>query len=399
MATSSANGNRKSGYDAVVIGAGVIGLSAAWRAAQRGLRILVLDPHAPGSGATGVAAGMLAPVTEATFGEEDLLALNLESAGRYPGFVRELESETGIDTHYRPCGTLTVALDRDDAELLRQLHRFQLRLGLEAQWLRGRACRELEPGLAPGVIGGIESALDHQVRPRSLVAALVGALERAGGELRPIRVTGISVRSGAVTGVELDSGETVQAGQVVVAAGWQAVALDLPEGATVPVRPVKGQIIRLRGDARTAIAQRVVRTPEVYVVPRDDGEVVVGATVEERGPDTRVTAGGVLELLRAAYRALPGITELELVEAAAGLRPASPDNKPVVGTGSIRGLVWATAHWRNGILLAPVTADAVADLLAGHEVPMHLAPFSPERFDRSTTAPVKTATATEDPLP
>src|SRR5436309_1290739 len=200
MATSSRNGS-KVNYDAVVIGAGVIGLSAAWRAAKRGLRVLVLDPASPGSGATGVAAGMLAPVTEATFGEEDLLALNLESAHRYRDFVAELEDETGIDAHYRPSGTLAVALDRDDAELLRQLHGFQIGLGLEAEWLRGRECRDLEPGLAPGVVGGIKSALDHQVRPRSLVNALVRALDQAGVELRRARADGISVRSGAVSGV------------------------------------------------------------------------------------------------------------------------------------------------------------------------------------------------------
>jgi len=392
MATSSRNGS-KVNYDAVVIGAGVIGLSAAWRAAKRGLRVLVLDPASPGSGATGVAAGMLAPVTEATFGEEDLLALNLESAHRYRDFVAELEDETGIDAHYRPSGTLAVALDRDDAELLRQLHGFQIGLGLEAEWLRGRECRDLEPGLAPGVVGGIKSALDHQVRPRSLVNALVRALDQAGVELRRARADGISVRSGAVSGVKLDGGEAVSVEQVVVAAGWQAASLGLPADSRLPVRPVKGQIVRLAGAGRTPIARRVVRTPEVYVVPRDDGEVVVGATVEERGPDTRVTAGGVFDLLRAAYRVLPGVTELELVETAAGLRPASPDNKPVIGRGNIPGLVWATAHWRNGILLAPVTADAVAELLTGQELPPRFASFSPERFARPT--PSVTATVGE----
>src|SRR5439155_337358 len=193
-------------------------------------------------------------------------------------------------------GTLAVALDRDDAELLRQLHGFQIGLGLEAEWLRGRECRDLEPGLAPGVVGGIKSALDHQVRPRSLVNALVRALDQAGVELRRARADGISVRSGAVSGVKLDGGEAVSVEQVVVAAGWQAASLGLPADSRLPVRPVKGQIVRLAGAGRTPIARRVVRTPEVYVVPRDDGEVVVGATVEERGPDTRVTAGGVFDL-------------------------------------------------------------------------------------------------------
>jgi glycine oxidase len=392
--TASRTSDIDSSYDAVVVGAGVIGLSIGWRAAQRGLRTLVLDASSPASGATGVAAGMLAPVSEAVFGEEDLIAANLEAARRYPAFVAEVERESRLDTHYRASGTLAVALDRDDAELLRQLHGFQLSLGLEAEWLRGQECRRLEPALAPGVVAGIRSSIDHQIDPRRLARALVGALEKASGELREsCRVKHVSPRADSVLEVTLDSGETVEADQVVIAAGWRSGTLDgLPERVRVPVRPVKGQILRLRGPRQAPLAGRVVRTPRVYIVPRDDGEVVVGATVEERGADTAVTAGGVLELLREAYEALPGVTELELVETVAGLRPASPDNKPIVGRGGLPGFVWATAHWRNGILLAPLTADAVADVLTGAELPEPLAPFGPDRFDRPRrgrhTAPV-----------
>jgi glycine oxidase len=380
MASISDKRTRQS-YDVVVIGAGVIGLASGWRAAQRGLRTLILDAAEPGRGATGAAAGMLAPVTEAGFGEEQLLALNLESARRYRDFVEELEQETAIDTGYRPCGTLAIATDRDEAELLRQLHRFQRSLGLEAEWLRGSECRRLEPGLAPNVSGGIRSGIDHQVNPRSLSAALVRALERAGADLRTRSAATPVVEGERVWGVALESGERIAAGQVVVAAGWRSGAIaGLPAPARVPVRPVKGQILRLRGSAAAPLAGRVVRTPEVYIVPRPDGELVVGATVEERGPDETVTAGGVLELLRAAYEVLPGVAELELAEATAGLRPAAPDNKPIVGRGRLDGLVWATAHWRNGILLAPVTADAVAALVAGGDPPAELAAFGAERF-------------------
>jgi glycine oxidase len=380
MASISDKRTRES-YDVVVIGAGVIGLASAWRAAQRGLRTLVVDAGEPGTGATGAAAGMLAPVTEATFGEEQLLALNLESASRYRDFIAELEQEADLDTGYRPCGTLAIATDRDEAELLRQLHRFQRSLGLEAEWLRGSECRKLEPGLAPGVAGGIRSGIDHQVNPRALSVALVRALEHANADLRTRTAAAPVVEGERVGGVELESGERVASGQVVVAAGWRSGAIaSLPAPARVPVRPVKGQILRLRGPAAPPVAGRVVRTPEVYVVPRADGELIVGATVEERGPDETVTAGGVLELLRAAYEALPGVAELELVEAAAGLRPAAPDNKPIVGRGRLDGLVWATAHWRHGILLAPVTADGVAELLAGGELPPELAAFGAERF-------------------
>jgi glycine oxidase len=380
--TTSRDTKAANGYDLIVVGGGVIGLSIGWRAAQQSLRTLVLEAERPARGATHAAAGMLAPVTEASYGEERLLALNLEAARRYPDFVAELELEAGAETGYRPSGTLAVAPDRDDAELLKRLHQFQVSLGLDAEWLSGRECRRLEPGLAPRIVAGIRSSLDHQVVPRALASALVVALERAGGELRgEARVASLMIESERVTGVALESGEALLADRVVVAAGWQSSELGgLAEHTRVPVRPVKGQILRLRGEPSAPIAQRVVRTPEVYVVPRDDGGVIVGATIEERGADTAVTAGGVLELLRSAYAVLPGIAELELVEATAGLRPAAPDNLPIVGPGALSGLVWATAHWRNGILLAPITADAVVHLLTGGGLPELFEPVAPARF-------------------
>ena len=235
------------------------------------------------------------------------------------------------------------------------------------------------------MLGGISSSLDHQVRPRSLAEALTRGLDRAGGDLRTgCAVAAITVEGDRVRGVELASGERVACGQVVVAAGWQSGSMaGLPARARVPVRPVKGQILRLRDLTGAPLLRRVARTPDVYLVPRTGGEMIVGATVEDRGPDATVTAGGVLELLRAAYEALPGVTELELVEAVAGLRPASPDNRPIVGAGTLEGLVWATAHWRNGVLLAPVTADAVAAIAAGDPAPERFAPFGPQRFDLS----------------
>jgi glycine oxidase len=377
-----------SSYDAIVVGAGVIGLSAGWRAAQRGLRTLVIDAASPGAGATHAAAGMLAPVSEAAYGEEELLALNLAAAARYEAFVAEL----GRDVGYRASGTLAVALDRDEAELLQRQHRFHQSLELESEWLRASECRELEPGLSPRVAGGFRTTVDRQVDPRALSDALANALRDEGGELQAgAPVASLVVNGESVEGVQLESGQVIRADNVVVACGWRSGEIaGLPESARVPVRPVKGQILRLRDRRRVAVASRVVRTPEVYLVPRDQGELVLGATVEERGADDTVTAGGVLELLRRAYEVIPGITELELVEAEAGLRPCAPDNKPIVGHGALAGLVWATAHWRNGILLAPVTADAVAALLAGEDAPPELAPFAPDRFtDRGVPASVE----------
>jgi glycine oxidase len=364
-----------------VVGAGAIGLSIGWRLAQRGLRTLVLDAAEPAAGATGVAAGMLAPVTEADFGEQALVALNVAGLRRWPEFARELERASGIDCGYRESGTLTVAVDRDEVEELRRMHELQRSLGLESQWLGARECRGLEPGLAPRVAGGIHAPRDHQVSPRPLARALAGALTSAGGELR----TGARVRRVAPAGtsltVELASGESLSTHAIVVAAGAESAGIDFGPEARVPVRPVKGQILRLRANPPVALpARRVIRTPEVYCVPREDGELVVGATVEERGWDSTVTAGGVLELLRRAYEALPGIAELELTETAAGLRPGTPDNGPVVGEGMLPGLWWATGHWRNGLLLAPITAEAIAAMLSGDEPPAELAPFAPDRF-------------------
>jgi glycine oxidase len=379
---TSKNSAAETSYEVVVVGAGVIGLAIGWRAATRGLRTVVLDAEAPARGATHVAAGMLAPVNEATFGEEQLLRLNLEAARLYPQFVRELEQLTGIDTGYAACGTLSVALDRDDVELLRRLHEFQLSLGLESEWLGARECRRLEPALAPRIAGGIRTGIDHQVDPRPLSHALAAALEKSGGALRPHAPVAALLGDGTVVdGVELESGERIEAEHVVVAAGWRSGDLaGVPAGATVPVRPVKGQILRLRALSGPPLARRVIGTPDVYVVPRANGEVVVGATVEDRGADSSVTAGGVLELLRRAYDVLPGIEELELVEASAGLRPASPDNAPIIGPSTLPGLIWATAHWRNGILLAPITAAAVVDPLSGGGPPDEVAPYSPARF-------------------
>ena len=373
-------------YDAVVVGAGVIGLACAWRAAQRGLSVLVLERAVPGAGASGVAAGMLAPVTEADWGEQDLLRANLESAAEWPAFDAELSRRSGIDTGYRESGALVLAVDRDDAEEIRRLHAFQRSLELGAEWLSGRECRRLEPGLSPRVAGGVLARGDRHVDPGAVVSALAAALRREGGELAaPLAVESIATEGGRVTGVRTAAG-AIRAGQVVVAAGsWSRDIAGLPPAAAPPVRPVKGQILTLRGPAGRPLAERLIRTPRCYVVCRADGRVVVGATVEERGFDARVTGEGVYRLLEAAWEVLPDVGELEWVEARAGLRPATPDNLPVIGHGAVDGLIWATGHHRNGVLLAPLTARLVGALLAGDQ-PEAPAPFSPERFAAAAIA-------------
>lgn len=359
---------RRSSYDVLVVGAGVIGLASAWRLAQRGLSVLVLERDAPGAGASGVAAGMLAPVTEAEFGEQSLLGLNLAGAALWPGFAAELAERSGLDTGYRESGALVVAADRDDGEELRRLYRFARSLELDVEWLTGREARGLEPRLAPRVAGAMLASREGHVEPRATLRALRAALEQEGGEL----VCGASVTELTGDGVGIAGGRFIGARSVVVAAGcWSGAFAGAP-----PVRPVKGQILRLRG--AQPLTERLVRTPRCYLVSRPSGEVVIGATVEERGFDTSVTAGGVHRLLEAAWEVLPDVEELELVESAARLRPGTPDNGPAIGASD--GVIWATGHYRNGVLLAPITAEAVTAIVTGGSLPETVEAFSPARF-------------------
>jgi glycine oxidase len=367
-------------FDAVVVGGGVIGLACAWRAARRGLSVGVFERDAPGAGASGVAAGMLAPVGEATWGEEAFLALALRSHSLWPRFAADLAADSGRELGYLATGALHVAFDRDEAEGLERRFELMRRLDLDAQWLRPSECRRLEPGLGTGVAGGVSAAHEAAVDPRLLVEALRAAAEEAGAIVQSATaVEEVIVAGGRATGVRTATGEEHRAEAVVIAAGaWTSDLLE-PEQAP-PVRPVKGQIATLGGSPADPVCERIIVTERVYVVPRGDGRLVVGATVEELGFDTRVTAGGVYELLREAYRALPEVAELELVEVTAGLRPGTPDNAPLIGPVGLDGLVLACGHYRNGLLLAPVTAEAVTATLAGEEVAAELGAADPGRF-------------------
>ena len=372
---------REQRFDALVIGGGVIGLACAWRAALRGLSVCVLERDAAGAGASAVAAGMLAPVGEAIWGEDELLALNLESHRRWPSFAGELAEHSGLDVGYLQQGALHLALDRDEAEQLRRRHRLHDEVGLSSRWLRPSECRALEPGVAPAVTAGLHAESEASVDPVRLTAALAAALERSGGRIE----TGAEVVAARFDGGDPElrtaSGETFVGAAVVLATGsWAGSAQWLPEVARPPVRPVKGEILTVRGSRTEPLCERMVVTERVYVVPREDGRAIVGATMEEAGFDTTVTAGGIHELLREAYRVLPEIAEMELAETSAGLRPGSPDNSPLIGRGALDRLLVAGGHHRNGVLLAPVTGESVAALLAGDQPPVDLEPFSPTRF-------------------
>lgn len=347
----------------VVIGAGVIGLSCAWRLRAAGHDVTVVDPR-PASGASWVAGGMLAPVTEAWPGEETLLELGSASLARWPDFAAELGKAAGSDAGLRPEGTVVAAIDPADRAELRRVAEFLARIGRDVDELTGRELRALEPALGPAVRGGLLVPGDLAVDNRALVAALRAALDG----VQFVTSGAVAARAG---GVELADGSTVDAGVVVVAAGPWSPALH--PALTGRVRPVKGEIVRLRARG-TAMpppertVRAVVEGRAVYLVPRADGGLVVGATQYEAGFDTDVTVGGVRDLLHDAELVIPGVVEYAIEETSAGLRPSSVDNLPIIEELE-PGVLAATGHGRNGILLAPITADAIVALVAGTPAP------------------------------
>jgi len=365
----------------VVIGAGVMGLGIAWRLAQAGCPVTVYDRAEAGRGASWAAAGMLAAAVETEPGEEALLALTLESQRMWLGFVRELEGASGISVGYRDEGTIVVALTRDDAEQLRFTYDFQKSLGLELEWLSGAEARRREPHLRPGIPAAVSSPRDHQVDNRQLARALAKAAQRAGAVLRechPVRE--VELAGGCVCGVVTDRGRD-PADVVVLAAGaWSREIAGIPPAHLPPVRPIKGQMLALQMDPTEPLLRHVIWLARGYLVPRLDGRLVVGATVEERGFDDTLTAGGLLALIEGAWRAVPAIEELPIAETWVGFRPGSRDDAPMLGPSGIDGLVIATGHHRNGILLAPLTAETISAYLLTGRLPESVRPFMPERF-------------------
>jgi glycine oxidase len=371
---------RKAGV--AIIGAGVIGLGIAWRLAARGLSVAVFDKGAAGSGASHAAAGMLAACCEAEPGEEALVALGRESQTRWPAFAAELQQACGIDVELRTEGTLVVALTADDQARLNHHLVFQQKLGLPLQWISAAETRRREPHLAGKLAGAVLSPEDTQVDNRKLATALRSAAVAAGAlvhEHQP--VSAISSHAGRVDGIVLADGTKVAADVVVLAAGaWSRGIAGLEAEQQPPVRPIKGQMLALRMDPAAPLINHVVWAPGAYLVPRRDGRLIVGATVEERGYDTTLTAGGVLTLLEAAWRVIPAIEELPIDEMWVGHRPGSRDDAPILGAGTLPGLIYATGHHRNGILLTPITADAIARLVLEGVTDPVIEPFGIARF-------------------
>jgi glycine oxidase len=369
-----------------VVGGGVCGLGVAWRLAAAGCAVDIFDKGEPGRAATWAAAGMLAARAEVEPGEETLLRLNLLCQEMWPGFARELETATGQTIDYRDEGTLIVSATRDDAEALEFTYTLQRRLGLDVEWLSGAEARKREPFLAPGVNAGVYSPGDHQVDNRKLADALLAACIAEGAGLHPnTAVSAVETAHGRVRGVRVDGRDDIhEADVVLLAAGaWSRGIEGVPPEARPPVRPLKGQMLSVRMDPAEPLLSHVVWAPGVYLVPRRDGRLLIGATVEEKGFNTDMTAGGLFDLLRDTWDVLPGIEELPIDETWVGHRPTSRDDAPILGPTPVDGLVLATGHHRNGILLAPVTADAVSRFILTGALDESIRPFGLDRFGLS----------------
>lgn len=405
--------------DVAVIGGGVVGHGIAWEVQRSGRSVVLID-DAPGSGASWAAAGMLAPVSELHYQEEDLLELMLEASSRWPAFAAAVADASGTDSGYLTTPTLAVGADAADRRALMDLRTVQQASGLSVEPLTVREARKREPLLSPAIACALDTPGDHQVDPRRLVAALRLALAGGARETHhlavagavdgyavPERASGLLWEDGIVTGVRLAGGGTVLAAETVVANGLQAGALaDLPHGLELPLRPVHGDILRLAvpGPLQplvTATVRGLVHGVPVYIVPRRDGTVVIGATQREDALSDAVSAGGVYQLLRDAQALVPAVAELELLECTARARPGTPDNAPLLGrvpvdlalrsegsateAGYVPGLIIATGFFRHGVLLTPAAAAICTDLLDGKADPRWV-PFRPGRFSGPGTA-------------
>ena len=370
----------------IIIGGGVIGLGIGWQLVKAGAAVTIYERAQAGRAASWAAAGMLAPLAEAHSEEPELLKLGCQSLERYPQWVNELESDAEMSIGYRVEGTLVVGLEPDDTHQLRHLYTAQQDLGLDVEWLTGREAREIESALSPRVTTAIRCATDYQVDNRLMVTALQRAYQACDGVLHEnSTIERVAIENGVATGVQTQDG--FQAADVLIlAAGcWSAQVEGLPDTTIPPVRPVKGQMLALQMEEGITV-KNVIRTvrarypTSVYLVPRTDGRLIVGATSEEMGFDTRLTAGGVFELLRGAWEAVPGVYELPLLETWTGLRPGSRDNAPILGKTPVENLIYATGHYRNGILLTPITAYEISKLILTGETSETIAPFQLDRF-------------------
>jgi glycine oxidase len=338
----------------VIIGGGIIGLAIGWQLARSDRSVTIVERGEVGRGASWVAAGMLPPYAEIGFEEIEFFRMCSESLALYPQFLSELLSDLGPDgrvPRFDPCGTLMVAMNADDEGYLNRFHDFQIRIGLNSRKLTAAEAREREPLLSPRVKSALLLEGDHQIDNRMLIMALRDAFIARGGELIEHRMLTVA--------------ETGNAEAVVVAAGAYANAAHDTVRRVNPVRPVKGQIITMRSTEAVNF-RHMVRTPRAYLVQKEDGRIVVGATAEEKGFDTSITAGAVMDLLRNAWEVVPMTYEFEIAEVNAGLRPATLSHMPTIGYSGEGNIYHAIGHYRHGILLTPYTAYRMMEIITKH---------------------------------
>ncbi len=363
-----------------IIGAGICGLSIGWKLARAGLAVTIFDQGQAGLGASWAAGGMLAPSIEAEPQEKSLLTLMLQAQQLWPQFAQDLLQETGIDLHLQQHGALYVARDRDDEQKLKFLHSLSKDYGLNPEWLSPFEARKLEPHLARNITAALFHPQDAHVDNRATVLALQSALIRAGGKIiENMKIESIAVHDNAIRSIHAAE-QDITCDHVIIAAGaWSSLIKGLPENCIPPVRPVKGQMIALAHPASGSLLERMAWSPDVYIVPQHN-RLLIGASVEEMGFDTSLTAGAQMDLLQEAYRILPGIYDLPIIESWGGLRPTSRDDAPILGATDVKGLYLATGHHRNGIQLAPLTAQYFHDLLVKDQDTPAIQPFTIRRF-------------------
>jgi len=379
MSANSASDSKR----VAVVGGGIIGLSVGWQLARRGCAVTVFDRDTAGRAASWVAAGMLAPVSEFGFENEDFLAFGQRSMEMFPRYLDELAEDGGRTVPLDTRGTMVVGFHRDDTERIRRIYNFREQRGLPVQWMTGSEARELEPLLSPRAASAMWIPQDHQINNREVVESLKEALAGAGGELAEhTEIKSLRSRNGRCVGVTMSRGDH-DADAVVLAAGcWSGGLAGIPAAIAPKVRPVKGQIVSLGTDPSFEF-KRVIRAPDAYILPKGDGRVLIGATEEEMGFDTTPTAGPVMRLIERAWEAVPSIYDLPIESFEAGLRPGTRDHEPLIGDSGMEGLYYATGHYRHGILLAPVTAYAICDMILEGKTPDWAAPFAPSRFDKA----------------
>jgi glycine oxidase len=374
----------------LIIGGGVIGCAAALALARRGLRAIVLERgttrlEAPGeTGASSWAAAGILGAQIAAHEDGPFARLCIAARERYPAFVTAVHALTGLDVELRPAGVLRPAFTADDLAAVAAEVAWQEAAGLRVEHLDASQARAIEPALSPDVAGAVRFPDDPRIDPPALLAALRTAVDRAGGELRTgAEVRRVLVRGGRAHGVELTSGDTLAADAIVVAAGsWSS----LVEGASLPaesVTPARGQIVELRLPQQ--ILRGVVEGAAAYLSPRDDGRILVGSTVEQAGYAKGVTAAAVRDLLAGAIHLVPALAGATVARVWSGFRPCTRDELPLLGLTGVEGLVVATGHFRNGVLLAPLTGDIVAALVLGEAPPHDVATFSPGRLQEQRT--------------